>query len=289
MSLVTAAVPFSPTAPTRLAAALGLLGLSFGAVLWRCKDRLPAWVPHAIVAFASFVVTVCVAVSTTPAGRVVTAFSYLWIALYTAWFHSDRAAALQLAGVAGGLAVALAVSDAPSPLQTWIFTTACVLGVAWTLHTLVVRLRDLADRDQLTGLLTRAAFRDVLERATAQARRHDRPLTLALIDLDDFKLVNDRDGHAVGDRVLVELATAWTGAVRRSDVLGRHGGDEFLLLMPDTTEEGSRVVLQRLAAVGTASRWTAGVAQWRGEDIADWIANADAALYASKRASRTAT
>jgi diguanylate cyclase (GGDEF)-like protein len=88
----------------------------------------------------------------------------------------------------------------------------------------------------------------------ALARRYDRALTVALLDLDDFKLVNDRDGHAAGDRVLVDLATAWTAVLRRSDVLGRHGGDEFILLMPDTTASGARTVLGRLQAVSTAGR-----------------------------------
>jgi hypothetical protein len=78
--------------------------------------------------------------------------------------HADRATAVHLGVIGVGFAVGLAVCDAPSPVQTWMFVMVCVGGAAWTLHTLVARLRHLADRDQLTGLLTRGAFGTVAER-----------------------------------------------------------------------------------------------------------------------------
>nr|WP_231126506.1 GGDEF domain-containing protein [Motilibacter aurantiacus] len=185
--------------------------------------------------------------------------------------------------MAGGFAAGLGVCDAPSALQTWGFVTVSVGGVALVLQSLVERLRRQADRDQLTGLLNRVAFAGAAERLMGCALRRGEPLTLAVLDLDDFKGVNDRDGHAVGDRVLAGLAAAWSGALRRSDVLGRYGGDEFVLLMPDTAEGDSVEVLQRLRDALPGARWTAGVAQWQGEGLAEWIARADGDLYAHKR------
>ncbi|NHC13491.1 GGDEF domain-containing protein [Motilibacter deserti] len=281
--LGNAAAPFSPTAPTGLAVTLGSVGLAISALVrWR-SEHVPTPVLHTVLALVTVMVSVCIACSTTPAGTVVTAFGYVWIALFTAWFHSRRATLAHLAVMGGGFAAGLGVCDAPSALQTWGFVAVSVGGVALVLQSLVERLRRQADRDQLTGLLNRVAFAAAAERVMHTAARNAEPLTLAVLDLDDFKGVNDRDGHAVGDRVLAGLATAWSGAVRRTDVLGRYGGDEFVLLMPGITEDGSGEVLQRLRDALPDARWTAGVAQWRGEDLSRWLVRADADLYAHKR------
>jgi diguanylate cyclase (GGDEF)-like protein len=82
--------------------------------------------------------------------------------------------------------------------------------------------------------------------------------------------------------LLIDLATSWQATVRRTDVIARYGGDEFVLLMPDTTAAGAADLLQRLGAANSASGWTAGVAQWGGEPLEEWIARADADLYRRK-------
>ena len=163
---------------------------------------------------------------------------------------------------------------------------ASVGGVALTLDVLVRRLRRAAEQDQLTGLRNRAAFLAAAERAMLPAQRRKGAVTVAVIDLDDFKTVNDRDGHAAGDRLLVDLAHSWQAAVRGTDLLARYGGDEFVLLMPDTTAGQARELLARLARANTESGWTAGVAQWGGEPLESWIAAADRDLYRRKAAPR---
>lgn len=285
VSLASAFVPFSPTAPTHLAAVLGIGGLVIGSALVRSAgERVGGPVRHLLLAFATLAMTFCILESSTPAGRVVTSYGYLWVAIYSAWFHRRWVAAAHTGSIAAGFGAALVLSHAPSPFQTWSFVMCSVAGVAGVLNTLVSRLRHLADCDQLTGLLTRRAFATAAERAMAAAQRRNEPLTVALIDMNDFKLVNDRSGHAAGDALLADLARAWRGALRRSDILGRHGGDEFVLLMPAVTERQSNGVLQRLRDASPSHHWTAGAAQWRGEDLALWLERADQQLYVNKRA-----
>ncbi|WP_337062471.1 GGDEF domain-containing protein [Kineococcus sp. G2] len=281
LSLATAAAPFSPTAPTGMAAALGVVGLALGALLHARAARLPRALPHAVLLLATSVVTVSVLASTTPAGRVVTACSYVWIALFTAAFHSRRAACAHLTLLLAGFAAALWGGGAPAPAQTWGFMGGTVAAVAWTVNGLVLRLRARADEDQLTGTLTRAAW---LAEAEATAA-HGAPASLVVLDLDGFKEVNDRDGHAAGDRLLADLARAWAGALRPGDLLGRLGGDEFALLLPRTRAAQVPEVLAALRAARPRGRWSAGTAEHApGEAVADWLERADADLYAHKRA-----
>ena len=103
-----------------------------------------------------------------------------------------------------------------------------------------------------------------------------------MIDLDGFKAVNDWRGHAAGDQMLVELAETWTTRLRRCDVIGRHGGDEFVLLLPATEAAQATRVLERLQD-GSPIRWSSGVAQWRlGESFEACLSRADTNLYQAK-------
>jgi diguanylate cyclase (GGDEF)-like protein len=108
-------------------------------------------------------------------------------------------------------------------------------------------------QDPLTGLYNRRHLEDRLSSELSAARRHGRPLSVLLVDVDHFKAVNDRHGHLVGDDALRMLALALRGAVRREDVLARYGGEEFLVLARETGADGARVLGERIrAAVETA-------------------------------------
>lgn len=282
MTLFTVAVPFSATAPTHLGAALGFLALALAGALWSFQARVPVVATQAVVVLATVAISSSVAASTTAAGPGVTAFSFLWVAIYAAWFHRPVAVWAHLTLIGIGFAAGLWISHAPSAVQTWVFMMACLAGVARILNRLVQRLRDLADRDPLTGLLNRAAFRARAEAVLGQARRRPRPLVLAVLDLDGFKAVNDTEGHAAGDQLLQELAGSWQAQLRGTDVLARLGGDEFVLLMPDTTEDDAHAVLARLTGAHPGA-WTSGVAGWHGEDLDAWVRRADRDLYRNKR------
>lgn len=106
-------------------------------------------------------------------------------------------------------------------------------------------LAEQATTDPLTGLSNRRRLDDEFARLMAQSRRYDRPLSLVLIDLDLFKRVNDDFGHAVGDEVLIETVRRLSGAIRGADLLGRWGGEEFLLLAPNTDHADALALAER--------------------------------------------
>lgn len=108
------------------------------------------------------------------------------------------------------------------------------------------RLFEAATVDSLTGLLRRETVLEQLEREWQRATRYGRPLAVAMADVDRFKPINDRYGHLVGDAVLKRVASVLSQEVRSSDVVGRYGGEEFLLVFPETDEAGARVVAEKL-------------------------------------------
>jgi diguanylate cyclase (GGDEF)-like protein len=155
--------------------------------------------------------------------------------------------------------------------------------------------RTLADLDALTRLHNRRYFHDTLAREVARAQRYSRTLALAVFDLDDFKDVNDRIGHLEGDSVLAEAAERIRDVVRSADIPCRVGGDEFGVILPESTcadaERLSRRVQRAMAAepVGEAGHLTvsAGVAELGpGDDPRSFFQRADAALYRAKAAGK---
>jgi diguanylate cyclase (GGDEF)-like protein len=163
------------------------------------------------------------------------------------------------------------------------------------------RLHDLVERqalvDGLTGLANRRAASDALHAEAARAERLETPLSVALADLDGFKEVNDVHGHAVGDEVLRVFAAVLRETLRESDVAGRWGGEEFLLLLPGAGEEGAAQLAERVR-VGLAARnipsvpglrvtASFGVAEYAGETNTEQLVEAaDSALYRAKRAGK---
>ena len=170
------------------------------------------------------------------------------------------------------------------PIDAWVIMTASVVVVTETIGRQSWRLRHEANTDELTGLLNRKGLAVAAGRALSLADRTGIPLMVALIDLDDFKLVNDRDGHAAGDRVLVQLAKAWNDELQPGDIFARLGGDEFLAVLVGSEDEEAAMLFQRLRFASPAP-WSVGVIKRRqGEDLSACLARADNALYEAKRA-----
>jgi diguanylate cyclase (GGDEF)-like protein len=140
--------------------------------------------------------------------------------------------------------------------------------------------------DPLTGALNRRGFEERLGAELADASRSGRALTLAMLDLDDFKGVNDRDGHAAGDAVLVLTVERLTMTLRPMDALGRIGGDEFAVVMPDTADTDARMVVARLrAALAGHVPASFGYSRFPDDGVSpeELYRRADEALYAAKR------
>jgi diguanylate cyclase (GGDEF)-like protein len=146
-------------------------------------------------------------------------------------------------------------------------------------------LRRQAALDDLTGLLNRRGWGDTAPRELARASRLGTPVALVLLDLDAFKELNDKHGHAEGDRILRETATRLTSALRASDVVARLGGDEFVALLTDSTPDGAHGAIARLReATPAMAGFSVGIAVWdRAEDLDELVKRCDLALYEAKR------
>jgi diguanylate cyclase (GGDEF)-like protein len=170
-----------------------------------------------------------------------------------------------------------------------------MLWLAWRQWRQGRRLHRLAITDSLTGISNRRHIEHMLHMAVDEAGRTRRPLTVIMLDVDHFKRVNDSHGHPVGDQVLEQIVQACQGALRQFDRLGRMGGEEFLVVLPDTDLEGGLQVAERLRANVATARPTVGdielqlsislgIAELAHSDTgpASLVRRADAALYHAK-------
>lgn len=166
-----------------------------------------------------------------------------------------------------------------------------------------MELENMAMRDDLTRLFNRRYFFDRLERELETARGFQRPMSVLLIDVDQLKAVNDTYGHRTGDEVLTNFGQFLLGQTRASDVPARIGGDEFAIILPDTSEGAAEVMVSRIQKAlentdmideadltlrMSASLGLSGF-PWGGESVDEIMLKADASMYADKRARRQLT
>jgi diguanylate cyclase (GGDEF)-like protein len=156
-------------------------------------------------------------------------------------------------------------------------------------------LYDQARLDTLTGLANRRVLAERLGSLMESARRHGHPLTMASMDLDNFKQINDTFGHAKGDEVLQQVATTLGKMIRQNDLLVRMGGDEFILVLPDTAFKAACILAERLCLAVNGLAITSGIrlgisiglSQWeQGYSMDEWLQRADENLYKAKAAGR---
>jgi diguanylate cyclase (GGDEF)-like protein/putative nucleotidyltransferase with HDIG domain len=275
------------------AALVGLLLLAFPRVA-RSASLAP------IVALGTVLISLGVYFSNTTDS--VAALLYVWSAFQAAYFLTRREAIAQILLIGAGYAAALAFVAGADRAVHWLLLMGTVV-VASTLvgllrvrmNRVVERLSDASRTDPLTGLLNRRGFEELLEVELARARRSGRPLSLLVADLDHFKRLNDRGGHAEGDAALARFAAVARSCCRRIDAVGRLGGEEFGLLLPDADAERAFLVAERLRS-GFAEATTDGARCTVSIGIAGTTTTepdrrsmaeaADQALYAAKALGR---
>ncbi len=209
------------------------------------------------------------------------------------------------------LGLALWFHDAPTHRHSVVFLLAVALSVlilvlGWVLYVVLGHVRvsekelaRMATTDLLTGVLNRRGLMTAAAHEFTRAVRYERPLSLLSIDVDEFKAVNDAHGHAAGDAVLQEFAVAWQNLLRTTDTIGRTGGEEFAILLPETAMAQARELAERVRnacdrhpfpflPAGTSITVSVGVAAIMTGDssIEHALARADNALYRAKAAGR---
>ncbi|MCP4003814.1 MAG: diguanylate cyclase [bacterium] len=174
------------------------------------------------------------------------------------------------------------------------------LSTALRIKTLQDRLRKLASHDPLTGLLNRRALMERLGQEVQRAFRYGHDLALVMADIDHFKRINDEQGHDAGDRVLAQAASFLRKHMRETDIVGRYGGEEFVLLLPETDSQGAFIAMDRMRQAAVDRRWgtrecpssvrfSLGLASFLdlGLDSAEGLLKAaDEALYQAKEGGR---
>jgi diguanylate cyclase (GGDEF)-like protein len=283
VTLAFGVLGLDPQSQHELEAGLGVLWLVLAVLTWLVAPRL-RWGIDASLAGSAVLLGAAVLITVHASVQVFNGLGMILLGVFAAHALPLARVLVFLAVSAGAFAAGVAIGGVLE--AGWIAAGVVVMLVFSTLHVwfLVDRLREASLTDPLTGALNRHGLAVRAPGVHAVAHRAGEPTVVGLIDLDAFKEVNDRLGHAAGDALLVELVRAWSSGLRRGDQLARVGGDEFVLVLPECDEPAAEALLARLRAVSPCA-WTAGIVRWEvDQDVFDVVRAADAAMYRRKRA-----
>ncbi|MDN5856724.1 MAG: GGDEF domain-containing protein [Actinomycetia bacterium] len=286
LCLLSAAYPYSTESATMLALMVGSAGVLAGIILLYAAARTPAIALHITLAATSIFIACFIARATTIEEQLLTTIGFIWVGVYVACFFGRLTTFAHIVFMAGCYVVALVVSPIEPSVLVATVMMATVSALSAMTNLLVFKMRQLADLDPLTGLLRRGAFMTYAQDDLDNAGRRNTTSSLAMLDLDGFKQINDTVGHSAGDALLTRLSQAWAENVRDGDLLGRYGGDEFALYMPDTSLDEAYAVVRRLDQVHPEVTWSVGVTEWHGDTLDAWLERTDKALYDDKRVRR---
>jgi len=286
-AMTTSAVWGSVRPATAVLLALTLLAVLTGAALLVWGHRAPRWSIHAAVASGSVLIAAAVVLSHDDTAAMGVAAVFTLCAIGILYFFGRRQAqvhtAVQLTAVVASLAWR---GIHPGVMGALVLVQ---LAVVVTVGRLVTRAAD-SVLDSLTGLPNRRGFEERLEQSAADAQRTGTRLGIALVDVDHFKAVNDRGGHAAGDALLQHLARSWVHLLPAQVQLSRHGGDEFSLVAPAHSAAELTLICQRLREAAAPHSVSAGVAELdTAESCASLVRRADSALYVAKASGRART
>jgi diguanylate cyclase len=282
--LASAAWPLSPGAPVHLDRVLAVLlmveslltlgfGRRIGMNLLLCQ------------AFAGIAMTVLlIGAAKTAGGTLLSSAGYVWVAMWVSFFCSPRWLLAVLAAELAGVPIAALLNvSLVHALVAGISILVIATLLSAVLTYLLSSLRRVALFDQLTGLLNRhgvdQALYDVQQRRSISA-----PISMVAMDLDGLKVVNDRDGHLAGDRMLVAFARELSDAARSVDLPARLGGDEFVVILPGLSAAQATHWADSLHA-GSSLDWSFGVSERRSDEpFETWLGRADQRMYVAKSA-----
>src|SRR4051794_12065460 len=261
LALVSLLLPHATAVIEPGVAALGVAACVSGDALVLVPQVLPPQLLTGALAAGNLLISLRVYFSQSTGS--VYALLYVWVGFQAAYFLPRSHAVAHVLGTGFTYAVVLACVPGDDRGQRWLLMFGVVAVIALMVGVLrervdrlIARLADAARTDALTGLLNRRGFQELMEVETERALRSSRPLAIIVGDLDHFKHLNDRFGHAAGDVALRSFADIATQASRRIDAVARIGGEEFALLLPDTEQHAAYLLAHRLrrAPKGPAAR-----------------------------------
>ncbi len=282
LTLYAAVFPINPERKTIAMLVAAAIILLAGCLYWIFAARFRVWmlIVAAILGFSTGLLSL--ARSPDGASVVLNISTLLWTCVLVGAIYNPPIARAFAAFIGIGLGPALVLSGIDRPLTLWVALAGSFAVTIEILSRSSSRLRVEANTDPLTGLLNRKGFDEVSRDTLARVQRTGEKLTIAHIDIDDFKRINDTEGHFEGDRVLKACIEAWRTRIRSGDILARPGGDEFILLLPGSDRDDAILLLKRLHQASPVE-FSYGVAEFDLDDtVKSALARADIELYAAK-------
>jgi diguanylate cyclase (GGDEF)-like protein len=263
---------------------IGPVAMSTGACVVRWGHRLQRAAFHLLVVLGTALITCVVLAAPGVAAAMGLAGIYSFIAVAAFFLFAPWLALVHLLTAIAACTVALSVQGVPpGPVGALAVVSAAIAVIVATL----VQRASSASLDGLTGLANRRGFDDALDEAMLGTARTGVAFSVALIDVDHFKAINDEHGHAAGDELLRSVAREWVPRLPRGALLARHGGDEFALLLPSCPGATALRLVEALRVASPRIPVSAGVAQHApGESASQLLRRADTALYRAKAEGR---